>query len=428
MARIRFALQPSRWFAAATGLVIVCLSVAMLSGPSRSSAAPVAHAAAASCTAPDPATRNPSNPLDLASAPGSDPLNGARFMVPGPGSGRAAGAIAQLLGIDPKSLPPTESWAEFSQDLQSGPLHAQLAADPALAKKVDELALIAGQPQAQRITSGSSGGAPSGIYKQTRKVLCSVDASDPGTIPIITTYFLHAALHACPSTRQIKAYMPRFKAQIDAMAEATGNHPIVYLLELDAIGSSGCIAKRGSLPAWEAALRYEMRTIQALPHTVVYVEGGYSDANKVAYAARILNAIGVKRIRGFFVNDTHNEWTMNEVRWAKKIAAKTHGAHFIVNTSDNGRGPKLNLHPSRQGIEDLCNPPGRGIGIEDTTDTGFADADAFLWTHTPGMSAGRCNGGPASGFWPAKAEREAARANDRLGPGRPSSPYAAPDL
>ena len=46
----------------------------------------------------------------------------------------------------------------------------------------------------------------------------------------------------------------------------------------------------GSLGLWEADLRYEMNAMGALPHTVVYVEGGYSDANSHAYANRYAGA------------------------------------------------------------------------------------------------------------------------------------------
>ncbi|MFZ0386631.1 MAG: hypothetical protein WAL22_13280 [Solirubrobacteraceae bacterium] len=70
----------------------------------------------------------------------------------------------------------------------------------------------------------------------------------------------------------------------------------------------------------------------------------------------------------------------------------------------------------------------RIVGIEDTTDTGTASADGFLWIHPPGMSSGSCNGGPAGGFWPANAEAEATLANGQLGPGWPSLPYGAPTL
>jgi hypothetical protein len=116
---------------------------------------------------------------------------------------------------------------------------------------------------------------------------------------------MHPDLGGCPTPAQVRAYDPVFHRRVDEMAAATGKRPAVYLLELDAIGSSSCVTKMGSMPEWEADLRYEMNAMQALPHTVVYVEGGYSDSNSTGYTARILNAIGVSKIRGFFTNDTH---------------------------------------------------------------------------------------------------------------------------
>jgi endoglucanase len=432
MASMRSAMHSPRLLVAAAVLALCACALlahgASASGHARAARERAARASKLHCSDPYPAKRDPSNPLDLPTPPGANPLTGAQFMDPGPGRGNyAATAIAHLMGMHVKKSS-TESWASFEQRLQTGRPQAKLAANHALARKVDELALIAGQPQAQRISTYSWGGTPRGIYKQTHKVFCDIEASDPGAIPLITTYFLHPNLHGCPTTAQIHGYMPRFKRQINAMAKATGRHPAVYMLELDAIGSSSCISRQGAMPAWEAALRYEMHAVQSLPHTVVYVEGGYSDSNSARYAARILRAIHVNTIRGFFTNDTHNQWTLNEVKYGNEISRMTHGAHYIVNTSDNGRGPKLNPHPSRQGVEDLCNPPGRGLGIEDTTDTGYAQADGFLWVHSPGMSSGTCNGGPKGGFWPAKAEAEAGRANDRLGPETANRPYYAPRL
>jgi hypothetical protein len=375
------------------------------------------------CSEPASDTRDPTNPLDLATAPGANPLTGADFFVPGPAHGSAAGAIAQLLGIDPSTLPSDESWASFEQQLSFGPLADKLAANPSLAKQVSELSMVAGQPEAQRISSYSWGGGPGAIFKQTEKVLCQNMAADPGSIPIFNTYFLHATLGGCPTPAQVRAYTPTFERRVDEMAEAIDRRPAVVLLELDAIGSSSCITKMGSMPAWEADLRYEMNAMQALPHTVVYVEAGYSDSNSVAYTAKILNAIGIDNIRGFFTNDTHLNWTINEVRWANAIAQRTGNPHFIVDTADNGQGPLLNQDRQDNGNENLCNPPGRGLGVQNTTNTGYPLADAFMWTHPPGNSSG-CGGGPAGGvFWPARAEDEASRANDQLGPGFPSLPY-----
>src|SRR5436309_367297 len=59
---------------------------------------------AGGCAAPDVSgPRDPANPLALPTAPPSgDPLQGAHFFVDGPAHGQAAGAIASLLGMDPK--------------------------------------------------------------------------------------------------------------------------------------------------------------------------------------------------------------------------------------------------------------------------------------------------------------------------------------
>jgi endoglucanase len=357
----------------------------------------------------------------LAKAPGSNPLNGARFFVDGPAHGAAAGAIAQLLGAGGYS--DNYSWSQFARDLTVSPLRDRLAGNSGLRGKVNLLDKIASQPEEQRFSLYSGGGGPGAIAGQVQKIVCSNLSADPDTIPIFTTFFLYQAGY-CESRGQILAHRPAFQRQIDELAQGIGRRPAVLLLEIDAIGSSACMAKTGALSQWEADLRYEIDRVSALPHTVVYVEGGYSDANSVAYTARALNAVGVRKIRGFFTNDTHNMWTINEIRWARAISKRTHGAHIIVNTATNGRGPKLNPDPATQGNEDLCNPPGRGIGPRPTTHTGFTNVDAFLWTGPPGNSGGTCRGGPPGGvFWLARALSLAALAQGKLGPGSPAEPY-----
>jgi hypothetical protein len=383
-----------------------------------------AHAAAAQqCAERSSATRDPSNPLDLASAPGADPLTGAHFFVDGPAHGGAAGAIASLLGINPASQPDSESWASFDASLGRGDLGRRIASDPSLARRVNALAKIAAQPEVQRLSAFSRGGGPGGVFLQAEKLLCKNITADPNSVPILNTYFLHPAAGPCPTPGALRGAVPVFQRRVNEFAAAIDRRPAVLLLETDSIGSSRCIERVGSLPTWESMLRYEISTLAKLPHVVIYTEGGYSDSNSPAYTAKVLNAIGVAKIRGFYTNDTHLQWTINEVRWATKVSRLTHGAHFIVNTAQNGHGPLLNRHPSSQGIENLCNPPGRGLGPLPTTHTGFALADAWLWTSPPGNSSG-CGGGPPGGiFWPARAESLALRANGKLGPGYPSRPY-----
>jgi endoglucanase len=137
----------------------------------------------------------------------------------------------------------------------------------------------------------------------------------------------------------------------------------------------------------------------------VYVDAGAADALPARVTARILNAIGVRKIRGFFLNSTHSDWTRNEIRYGEQISRMTGGAHFVVNTSSNGQGPLPTAHPATQGNEVICNPPGRGLGPKPTFNTGFPNVDAFAWIGNPGKSGGRCRpGAPPTGvFWPQMA-------------------------
>ena len=416
----------------ALGLLAAILALAALGG-TDSGTAQAAASFAPQCTDPSyPATRDRANPLMLARRPRrGDPLAGAQFFVPGPARGDAAGAIAQLMGYDSgqalgAGLPlggfsDSESWATFARFAAR-----RLASLPgAVQHKIRLLEKIAREPQAMRISSFSQGGSPAGIYSQTRKLFCTIMRADPHSVPIVSTYFLHPELGGCGTAAQINADRPTFESQVDAMARAIGRRPVALFLELDFVGSSSCMVRSGGLHAWEALGRYVATTFEARPHTVVYLVGGYSDSNNAAYAARLLNAAGIRRIQGFFTNDTHIQWTSHELAYARAIAARTHGAHFVINTAQNGRGPLLNRHPVTEGVEDLCNPPRRGLGIPDTTSPGLdRHLDALAWITPPGNSSGSCNGGPPSGsFWPARAEALAANANLQLGPGYRSKRY-----
>jgi endoglucanase len=368
-----------------------------------------------------PATRDPSNPLDLPNPPGADPLTGASFYVNGPAHGDAAGAIAKLLGRSPSSFPDSESWSDFDSTF----VPKALAKHPGAAHKVHELEKIAAEPVAVRFSEFTGGGVPGAILSEAHKIFCSNMQADPDSIPIFQTLFALPHGHYCASNGALQANEGTFKREVNEMAQGTGRRPVVFLLELDGIGTSACL-HGGALSTWEGQIRYEINALSALPHTVVYMEGGYSDANSARYTARILNAVGVNNIRGFYTNDTHLNWTIDEVNWAHKISTMTGGAHFIVNTAENGRGPLRPHNRHKHGNEVLCNPSGRGLGPQPTSNTGFFNlgADAWMWSNEPGHSSGHCNGGPAAGtFWVKRAVGLGKRANGQLGPGYPSRPY-----
>ncbi len=370
-----------------------------------------------------PSTRDPANPLMLADAPGPNPLSGAPLFVDGPRNGVAAGAIARLLGLNPDRFSENYSWARFAQAIDHGRLHRKLAHNPTLARQVALLATIARQPEEARFSPESGGGGPGAVARQVNLFLCHTMQADPGTVPVITTYFLYQHGY-CESANTILAYRSRFERQVDEFAQALGDHPAVVLMELDAIGASRCMSHTGALSAWEDDISYEIGKVAALPHTVAYLEAGYPDGNPPGYTAQVFNAVGGDRLRGFLDNDGHNEWTIDAVRWGRQVSRLTHDVPFVVDTATNGQGPLLNPDPVHQGIEDLCNAPGRGLGPPPSTQTGLAGVDAFLWAGVPGNSAGSCHGGPRPGvFWTAQAAALAARANSRLGPGFASDPY-----
>ncbi len=118
-----------------------------------------------------------------------------------------------------------------------------------------------------------------------QKILCGNLTADPGSVPLINTYFLHPAVGGCATTGQINAAAPQFKAKIDAMASANGIiRPCICWSWTRSAPRRASLARVRSA-AYEGLLRYEVDKIAALPHAVVYVEAGYSDANSVSYTA-----------------------------------------------------------------------------------------------------------------------------------------------
>jgi endoglucanase len=78
-------------------------------------------------------------------------------------------------------------------------------------------------------------------------------------------------------------------------------------------------------------------------------------------------------------------------------------AHFVIDTGRNGQGPldatPFAAPPYSQpagviaGINagSWCNPPGAGVGLRPTANTGVPLGDAYLWIKTPGGSDGSCD-------------------------------------
>ena len=421
--------------AAVSGAILALTALcATFFAPAISAGSPPAGAAAA-CASPHLSSqRDPANPLALPTAPtNGSPLQGAHFFVDGPRHGQAAGAIAQLLGLNPKGYSDRASWAKFKA-AHAGAIGRNHTAS--------ELVKIADQEETQNISSFAGGGGPGAISAQTNKIMCSNLSADhtPATVPVFTTFMIYPNGNECPSLSDEQGWQNTFHRQVSEMASAIGTKRAVILEEIDSIAVSGCLHGQ-ALNLRLSDLSYESSKFASLPHTVVYAEGGYSDDQSAGFTASRLWAAGVNKIRGFFTNDTHLAWSSAEIRWAQDVSDDLWGlshhkyrAYFVVNTAQNGQGPKLNPHPVSQGIENLCNPPGRGLGriptgtVHPTFDGhDFKYLDGFLWTGVPGRSHNSsCPGGPWKGagvFDPKFALELATNANQKVGPGYKSQPY-----
>jgi len=242
------------------------------------------------------------------------------------------------------------------------------------------------------------------------------------TIPILATYDLPHL--GCSHKSDTPAQVLAFEGWMHAFARAIGRHRAVVFLEEDALITIGCLSRSG-LAVRMSELAYATQLLGSLPHTVTYLDAGAADGDpSPGRIARLLRRAGVSNIRGFFLNCTHFDWTSHELAYGNRVARILH-THFVVSTSENGRGPLHPPHRSVNGNEVLCNPPGRGLGPPPTTDTGDRLADAFMWIAIAGRSGGECHpGDPPNGAWfPAYALELATNANGQLGPGYPSEPY-----
>jgi endoglucanase len=373
----------------------------------------------AQCASSDTRPHNPVNPLDTSGFTGSDPMDNAHLFVESPWlyGGDAADAIADDVGLASASRKESGTptpWGTFVAHVN------RLHLSRSTSFKVHMLEKIGEYPQAHQFSLYTAGGSGDAIYTQVQNYLCRMQRTDSSAAAEITTYFL--AHRGCTSGDQ-----PKFQAEVQGLKAAVGNFPALIFVEEDAVDTI-CWRSQAAITGREALLKYEIDQLSQLPHVLLYVEGGTSDANSPREVARVLNASDAYKTRGFFTNDTHFNWAYKEIRYANKISRLTGGLHFVIDTRGDGQGPKRNPHPVTQGNEELCNPPGRGLGPKPGASNGQSYGmyspylDGFVWVTTPGESAastcpGRSGHWAASGiFDPGIAISFASRANDRIGP------------
>ena len=322
-------------------------------------------------------------------------------------------------------------------------------------KSAEQLRELISTPQAVWVTAGT----PKEVEHQVRQT--THRAEGKGQVPVLSAYNLpfrdcsQYSAGGASSVAEYKAWIDGIAAGIEdreaiIILETDGLGIIPWYTPFNASGPEWCQPAEAD-PETAAAERFEMLNyavdaLKALPETSVYLDGTHSGWLSVGDAADRLVKAGVQRADGFFLNVSNYELTEKQLKfgtWISKCiyyateidpgnfgacgsqyypasandfetwdlsdawyeanvdnASNAPGsedlAHFVIDTSRNGQGPWSpdRTYPDPQ---TWCNPPGRGLGILPTTDTGNELADAFLWVKVPGESDGECNRGLGAG-------------------------------
>ena len=178
-----------------------------------------------------------------------------------------------------------------------------------------------------------------------------------------------------------------YKAWIRALRAGIGNNPVAVVLEPDALAGLTCLSAADQ--SLRLALLGDAVNVLAASNIATYIDAGNSTWQSAATMADRLRQANVSAARGFALNVSNFNDTAGSIAFGADLAGRI-GKHFVVDTSRNGLGSN----------GEWCNPSGRALGPQPTTNTGNATADALLWLKTVGESDGNCNGGPSAGtFW-----------------------------
>ncbi len=324
------------------------------------------------------AARDPANPLGYPQAPtDGDPLQYVQWYVFGPQS--PAGVAMTKLGAS------DAAW--------SSALHK-----------------IAYTPGSGTYRFWMWNHPTSTLAATVERYLADAEQAQPNTtVPLSTYSLVHGS---CENPNAIRR---RFESWITQLADGIGNFRVVLYLEEDSLMETHCLT-HSQIKTRLQELAFAVRALSRDPHALVYMDAGAPDGwSSPRRMASYLRQADIAQAQGFFVNATHYDWTTSDIHYGQEIARLTGGKHFIVQTDDNGRGPLVPKDRALNGNEDLCNPPGRGMGPL-SWNTGYEYVDGLLWFNNPGNSDGTCGAGdpPIAQFWPAYAVGLVQRATNQV--------------
>lgn len=254
---------------------------------------------------------------------------------------------------------------------------------------------------------------------------------------------------------------------VDALARGIGDRKTVVVLEPDglALSPAYCGGTAAQQQDRLAQIGSAVDRLEQQRGALVYLDGGHSGWQNVGTQAQLLIDAGVARAQGFFLNVSNYQtdeslnrygtlvskciWYLQntpgasadscanqywpaadaDAWYASRVPATAQLTHFVIDSSRNGQGPWTPTPGKYTGDpQTWCNPPGRGLGVRPTANTGQPLLDAYLWIKVPGESDGSCTRGtagptdpefgiadPAAGvWWPEQALGLAQNATPKL--------------
>jgi endoglucanase len=193
-----------------------------------------------------------------------------------------------------------------------------------------------------------------------------------------------------------------FRSWIDAFARGIGTTRSLIVLQPD-LPFALCSPGRAQ---WLSMVAYATARFSALVHTTVYIDAGAFQWISPAATASMLEAAGIRRARGFSLNDTEYDTTSRELDWGQRIerqlaAHGVGGKHFLVSTSMNGVGFLNGQYHGNVANARVCRSPHDALcvtlGIPPTTDVASPKwhldgasrsiaaryVDAYVWVGRP---------------------------------------------
>ena len=187
----------------------------------------------------------------------------------------------------------------------------------------------------------------------------------------------------------------RYLEYVREFAEGIGENSPIIIYEPDALPHSTLLSEEEQ----EWRLDLMKKGLQLLTDNcngIVYIDVGHSGWLYYEEVAKLLDRVSNPKVRGFSINSCNYRTTKESISWGRKICKFRNDDFFVIDTSRNGKGPL---------DDEWCNPRGRGLGENPSTNTKHKKCDAYLWIKIPGESDGKCNNGPKAGrFWGEIAE------------------------